>query len=147
MVGSEIFCMRQEVNQMPLICFVNFGRIILIQNKNVFQPWREEKPSRKMRAKLREIKVELRRRLYIPIGETGKWFNRILTGHLHYLGIPGNGQSLNSFYYQVTWHWFCSLRRSQRTRMTWERFGRLRALFIPTVIITPLNPALCTIRF
>ncbi len=91
---------------------------------------------KRMRAQLRAIKDELRKRLHAPVAEVGAWLNRVLRGHLNYYAVPGNGQSLNAFVYQVGRLWIRALRRrSQRSRMTWERFGRLRDNFFPLVRI------------
>jgi hypothetical protein len=89
-----------------------------------------------MRAQLRGIKDELRKRLHAPVAEVGVWLNRVLRGHLNYYAVPGNGQSLNAFVYQVGRLWIRALqRRSQRSRMTWGRFARLRDTFFPPVRI------------
>ncbi len=91
---------------------------------------------KRMRAQLRAIKDELRKRLHAPVAETGAWLNRVLRGHLNYYAVPGNGQSLSAFVYQVGRLWIRALRRrSQRSRMTWERFSRLRDNFFPPVRI------------
>ena len=91
---------------------------------------------KRMRAQLRAIKDELRKRLHAPVAEVGAWLNRVLRGHLNYYAVPGNGQSLSAFVYQVGRLWIRALRRrSQRSRMTWERFGRLRDNFFPPVRI------------
>jgi RNA-directed DNA polymerase len=91
---------------------------------------------KRMRAQLRGIKDELRKRLHAPVAEVGVWLNRVLRGHLNYYAVPGNGQSLNAFVYQVGRLWIRALRRrSQRSRMTWERFARLRDTFFPPVRI------------
>ena len=96
---------------------------------------------KKMRAQLKSIKTELRRRINRPIIETGAWLHRVLTGHLNYSAVPGNGKSISSFFYRVSWCWLRQLhRRSQRHRMTWERFGKIRARFFPPVKIIYPHP-------
>lgn len=96
---------------------------------------------KRLRAQLREIKTELRRRLHRPIRETGMWLRRVLMGHLNYYGVPGNSKTLSSFFYQVGWLWLRALRRrSQRTRMTWERFNRLIDPYFPKVRIVHPHP-------
>lgn len=95
---------------------------------------------KRMREQLKVIKTELRRRLHGSIGETGEWLNRVLTGHLNYYAVPGNGRSLGWFFYQVRWQWLRALRRrSQRSRMDWQRFARIARRFIPPIrILHPL---------
>lgn len=57
-------------------------------------------------------------------------------GHLNYYAVPGNGQSLNAFVFQIERLWIRALRRrSQRNGMTWTRFGRLRETFISPIRI------------
>jgi hypothetical protein len=63
-------------------------------------------------------------------------------GYFNYYAVPDNSDSLNSFRSQVTWHWYRALRRrSQRTRMTWERFRRLVDLWIPSATILHPYPS------
>ncbi len=49
-----------------------------------------------------------------------------LRGHYAYYGIMGNYRALSSYYYWVTQEWRKWLnRRSQKAKMTWERYSRL----------------------
>jgi RNA-directed DNA polymerase len=63
---------------------------------------------------------------HLPVEDQHKALVRKLKGHFAYYGITGNGASLNRFRTQTTRAWRTWLRRrSQRTRLTWERFRRL----------------------
>ena len=43
-------------------------------------------------------------------------------GHLAYYAVPGNTDAVAAFRTQATRHWYRALRRrSQRTRLNWER--------------------------
>jgi group II intron reverse transcriptase/maturase len=87
---------------------------------------------KRQRAKLNEIKRELRRRLHIPIPEVGRWLRTVLRGHYNYYGVPNNGRAINAFRFYVARLWFSSLRRrSQRTRINWARMGRLAKRWLP----------------
>ena len=87
---------------------------------------------KKLRAKLREIKIELRRRMHLPIPEQGRWLARVLQGHYNYYAVPDNSAALNTFRHMVVWHWIRTLRRrSQRSRTTWERMRRLADRWLP----------------
>jgi hypothetical protein len=78
---------------------------------------------KRMRAKLKAIKVELRKRMHDPIAETGAWVKQMLQGHLNYYAVSGNHPSLWWFCNQVRWLWLKALkRRSQKARLSWERF-------------------------
>ncbi len=86
-----------------------------------------------MRAKLREVKTELRARRHRAIPEQGRWLASVLLGHCNYYAVPGNTQALHAFQHQITRHWYKALRRrSQRTRMTWKRMSRLQTRWLPT---------------
>src|SRR5262245_20069622 len=81
---------------------------------------------KRMRAKLKAIKVELRKRMHDPIAKTGAWVKQLLQGHLNYYAVSGNHPSLWWFCNQVRWLWLKSLRRrSQKARLSWERHTRI----------------------
>ena len=88
--------------------------------------------SKRDRAKLKEIKAGLRRRMHEPVPQVGKWLKTVIEGHNRYYGVPSNSQALSSFRFHVARLWFQSLRRrSQRTRLTWERMYRLIDRWLP----------------
>jgi RNA-directed DNA polymerase len=92
--------------------------------------------SKRMRAKLSEVKTELRRRRHRSIPEQGRWLSSVLRGHCNYYAVPDNSEALRAFRHQIIRHWMKALRRrSQRTRMTWERMFRLTARWLPDVRI------------
>ena len=63
---------------------------------------------------------------HLPVKDQHKALVRKLTGHFAYYGITGNGLSLNRFRNGVMRAWRTWLRRrSQKTRLTWERYNRL----------------------
>ena len=96
---------------------------------------------KRVRRKLSAIKIELRRRLHAPVPEVGKWLRSVLTGHYNYYGVPQNCAALNTFRYFVSWLWWRALRRrSQKTRLTWERMRRLVRRYLPTARITHPYP-------
>jgi RNA-directed DNA polymerase len=85
-----------------------------------------------MRAKLREIKVELMRRRHLPIPEQGRWLASVVRGHLAYYAVPGNIVAVAAFRDQVARLWLRALRRrSQRTRLNWTRMHRLEIRWLP----------------
>ncbi len=87
---------------------------------------------KKMRAKLREVKAEMRRRRHHSIPEQGRWLASVLTGHYRYYAVPDNIRALQTFRDAVTRHWLTALRhRSQRTRMTWERMISIAGRWLP----------------
>jgi RNA-directed DNA polymerase len=90
-----------------------------------------------MRAKLRAVKAEMRQLAHQPIPEQGHWLASVLRGHCNYYAVPGNTHAVNAFRDQVTRHWHKALRRrSQRTRLNWERAHRLAQRWLPPATIT-----------
>jgi RNA-directed DNA polymerase len=88
--------------------------------------------SKRMRAKLRQVKEELVYRRYQPIPEQGQWLGSVVRGHCRYYAVPGNYKAVDAFREEAVKHWYRALRRrSQRTSLTWERMGRLEARWIP----------------
>ena len=76
----------------------------------------------RMRAKLKEIKKEMRRQRHQPIPEQGKWLRQVVTGYFAYHAVPTNSRALHVFRHNVIDLWRRSLRRrSQKDRMTWDR--------------------------
>ena len=97
---------------------------------------------KRLRAKLQQVKAELHRRWHDPVPEVGQWLKRVVQGYFNYHAVPGNGRSLECFRTQVLWLWFRTLRRrGQRHRLTWDRFGRIAAAWIPSVHILHPFPA------
>ena len=97
---------------------------------------------KRLRAKLKAIKVELRKSMHNPIAKTGAWVRQMLQGHLNYFAVSGNDKSLWWFFNEVRWLWLKSLRRrSQKARLSWERFTRLVDRFFPPIKV--LHPLPC----
>jgi RNA-directed DNA polymerase len=93
---------------------------------------RRQTMTKRLRAKLSEVKTELRRRMTEPIPEQGKYLRAVLVGHVRYYGVPGNGAALQRFRHQLGWHWRRALRRrGNRHRPTWERLRRHVTSWLP----------------
>jgi len=43
----------------------------------------------RMRAKLRQIKQQLRMRMHDPVPQTGRWLQSVVQGHFNYYAAPG----------------------------------------------------------
>ncbi len=86
----------------------------------------------RLQAKLGQVKIELRRRLHDPVPEVGSWLRSVVGGHLRYYGVPMNSRAISLFRLRVGWLWNRSMRRrSQKTRLTWERMSRLIDHWLP----------------
>jgi RNA-directed DNA polymerase len=105
---------------------------------------------KRLRRTLEAVSVELRKRLHDPIVKTGTWVWQMLNGHLNYFAVSGNDKSLWWFCNEVRWRWLQSLkRRSQRARLSWDKFTRLTNRFFPPIRVRhplPLHRFDATIR-
>lgn len=67
-----------------------------------------------------------RSHLHQPVKTQHEALVRRIRGHFNYFGVSGNVRSLNALAQSARRAWFKWLnRRSQRARLTWERFGDL----------------------
>jgi RNA-directed DNA polymerase len=88
--------------------------------------------SDRVRAKLQEIKEELRRRMHEPIPEQGKWLAQVVGGFFAYHAVHTNAPTLGTFRRRVEELWKRSLqRRSQRADLTWARMQRMADDWLP----------------
>jgi group II intron reverse transcriptase/maturase len=81
---------------------------------------------KKRKAKLAELKQELRKRISTPIVRQWEWLVTVLRGHFNYYGVPTNYPALASFRRTVRqmWHWLLR-RRSQRAHLTRQQLDHL----------------------
>jgi len=97
--------------------------------------------AKRLRAALRRVKDQLRKRMHQPIPEQGRWLAAVIRGHMAYYAVPGNFRAVAAFRDQVIWHWFKALRRrSQRTTVDWARMNRIQARWLPRARITHPYP-------
>ena len=87
---------------------------------------------KRMRATLRRIKPELRKRMHDPLSLTGQWLKSIVRGYFNYYAVPGNTASLGVFRHKLLVHWWHSVRRrSQKHRISWTRMLALAKRWLP----------------
>jgi RNA-directed DNA polymerase len=87
---------------------------------------------KRMRAKLREIKQQLRQRMHDPVRQTGQWLKSIVQGHFNYYAVPGNLKSMGVFRNRVLALWWRTIRRrSQKHRINWTRALALATRWLP----------------
>lgn len=88
---------------------------------------------KRLSARLKELKEEVRRRWHEPVAEVGQWLS-VVQGYFNYHTIPGNTDSPNTFRFQVIWHWHPALgRRNHKRRVIWARFWSLVIRWLPRV--------------
>ena len=102
---------------------------------------RRQTVTKRMRAKLREVKQTLHQRRHDPIHEQGAWLGAVVQGYMNYHAVPGNIRALEAFRRECLRNWLRALRRrSQKHRMTWERFAPLADLWVPKPKILHPHP-------
>ncbi len=95
----------------------------------------------RLTAKLKSIKIELKRRRHQKVAFQSRWLSSVLRGHYHYYGVPHNFRALHVFYRETLWHWWRSLRRrSQKHKLPWRRLCRLARSRLPQPRITHPYP-------
>ena len=95
---------------------------------------------KRMRATLAAIRETLMRRRHEPIPVVGRWLGRVVKGYFNYYAVPGNMCRLSAFRTEVSRAWRHALmRRSQRHKLQWSRFGRLVKKYLPPCrVVHPL---------
>jgi RNA-directed DNA polymerase len=96
---------------------------------------------KRMVAKLRQIKAELRRRMHDPVALVGEWLKRVTLGYYNYYAVPGNIDRPNIFAQRLRRLWRLILsRRSQRGRAVWDRLDPDLSALDSSI---PRSPCLC----
>jgi RNA-directed DNA polymerase len=87
---------------------------------------------KRLSAKLAEVKDDLTKRMHEPVPIVGKWLSSVIRGYDNYHSIPGNMRCLETFRRAICRYWLHTLRRrSERGRMTWERFNEICMPMLP----------------
>jgi group II intron reverse transcriptase/maturase len=117
----------------PTFNFLGFTHSVGKTRRGRFTILRQTMRQR-LRAKLGEVKAELKRRMHLPIPEQGAYLRSVVAGHVRYYGVPLNGWAIGIFRYTVGWLWHRALkRRSQnaRRRLKWDRMKRIIDRWLP----------------
>jgi RNA-directed DNA polymerase len=111
--------------------FLGFTHICSQTRKGIFTVLRKTMRKRRQ-AKLREVHLELRRRMHDPVPEQGTYLRSVVGGHIRYYGVPMNGPSVSAFRKEVCKLWWKVLkRRSHKHRLVWDRMKRLMDRWLP----------------
>jgi group II intron reverse transcriptase/maturase len=111
--------------------FLGFTHVCSKARRGTFMLRRKSRADR-MRAKLRDIKEQLRKRMHESIPVQGTWLAQVVRGYFAYHAVPMNIHALQSFRHNVMKLWRRTLRRrSQKDSMTWERMERLGNDWLP----------------
>ena len=126
---------RRGLGKPETFNFLGFTFICGKTRAGRFQIKRKTRADR-MRAKLREIKQELRWRMHQPIPAQGRWLEQVVRGYFNYHAVPTNGRALEVFRHHAINLWRRTLRRrSQKDGMTWARMMQLVDAWLPKPII------------
>ena len=88
--------------------------------------------AKRLRAKLKQIKDELRRRMHEPVNAVGGWLASVLRGYYRYYGVPRNYAALDRLRDLVRRTWRRALsRRSQRGSITEAVMTPLARAWLP----------------
>jgi group II intron reverse transcriptase/maturase len=87
---------------------------------------------KRLRAKLKTVKQQLRRRMHASIPEQGAWLRSVVVGYFNYHAVPTNYAALAAFRRQVARLWLQTLRRrGQKHRLPWSRMARRLDRWLP----------------
>lgn len=131
--GRYVAARRQRVGlpRPETFTFPGFIFICGRSRRGAFQLQRKSRGDR-MRAKLRQIKDDLRRRWHDSIPEQGKWLKQVVQGYFAYHAVPTNFRALQAFRHHVRTRWMRALRRrSQRDRTSWTQMTRIADTWLP----------------
>ena len=122
---------RRGLGKPETFNFLGFTFICGKTRAGKFQIKRKTRRDR-MRAKLRMIKGEMWRRMHQPIPAQGKWLWHVVRGYFNYHAVPTNFRALVAFRTEIAKRWYRVLtRRSERTKLNWERMKRLIDDWLP----------------
>ena len=126
---------RRGLGKPETFNFLGLRHICGRSRRGKFQLWRHTRADR-MRAKLKELKVELMRRRHQPLPAQGRWLGQVVGGFFGYHAVPTNSAALSAFLHHVKNLWRRALRRrSQKDRLTCARMDRLAADFLSKPLI------------
>ena len=112
--------------------FLGFTHICGKQRSGRFTV-RRQTMRKRLQAKLRAVKADLKLRRHDPVPVTGAWLRSVIQGHLQYYAVPLNWRALFTFCGQVERLWHRALsRRSQRGSVSWAQMQRLRRRWLPS---------------
>jgi hypothetical protein len=129
---------RRGLGKPETFNFLGFTFICGKSKRGKFLLRRKSRADR-MRAKIREVKAQLQRRMHQPIPEQGKWLRQVVAGYFNYHAVPTNTRALDVFRHRVIVCWRHVLqRRSQTAALTWQRMRHLANDWLPKP--RPLHP-------
>jgi group II intron reverse transcriptase/maturase len=122
---------RRGVGKPETFNFLGFTFICGKTRAGNFQIKRKTRRDR-MRAKLKMVQEEMRRRMHQPIPDQGKWLYYVVRGYFNYHAVPTNSRALVAFRTEIARRWRRVLtRRSERTKLNWKQMRQLIDTWLP----------------
>jgi group II intron reverse transcriptase/maturase len=121
--------------------FLGFTHYVTRSRKGRFVVGRKTEGKR-LRNKLKQLNVKLRKMRTEGGRAMVAYLRRHLRGHIQYYGVSGNSRIVARYVYYATFYLFKWLnRRSQRSSLTWKRFGAVVRPLLPQArIVHDLYP-------
>jgi RNA-directed DNA polymerase len=122
---------RRGLGKPETFNFLGFTFICGKTRDGKFQIKRKSRRDR-MRTKLKMIKRAMWKRMHQPISEQGKWLRHVVQGYFTYHAVPTNSEALVTFRTEIAKRWYRVLtRRSERTKLNWDKMKRLIDDWLP----------------
>ena len=122
--------------------FLGFTHICGTSHKTGYFTVHRRTIGKRMAAKLKDIRVKVRTRMHARVRGTVQGLVQVVRGYFQYHAIPGNGARMRAFRKDVLRIWYQALRRrSQRSRLTRERFLKRLAVLLPPVQVLQPYPS------
>jgi len=122
---------RRGLGKPETFNFLGFTFICGKSRKGGFLLKRKSRGDR-MRAKLKDIKEGLRKRMHETLARQGKWLGQVVQGWFNYHAVPTNSHALGAFRHHVVGLWRRTLRRrSQKDLTTWKRIEAIASEWLP----------------
>jgi RNA-directed DNA polymerase len=87
--------------------------------------------AKRMKAKLADVKDQLRKRRHQPVPKQGSYVRSVVNGHVRYYGVPMNSRAISSFRFEVGRLWWQSLRRRSQRPLRWHKMDRILKRWLP----------------
>jgi len=111
--------------------FLGFTHICGKSRSGKFLLWKTRRD--RMRAKLKAITIDLRRKMHATTGAQGRWLRAVVMGYFNYHAVPTKIEAFSAFRFSVLMIWHRTLRRrSQVDRTLLETTKRLAERWLPT---------------
>ena len=122
---------RRGLGKPETFNFLGFTFICGKTRAGKFQIQRKTRRDR-MRAKLKMVQEEMRRRMHQPIPDQGTWLYYVVRGYFNYHAVPTNFRALVAFRTEIARRWRRVLtRRSERTKLNWKQTKQLVDTWLP----------------